>query len=403
MILVAKKDCILFRYILLALSLFFLTTTSFAGTREQARRIHDRLAGVPPDQTVLDQMTADLDAGLTIEHIRAAAYRAMENNSFYNVTLKNFITPWTNEAQTRFAPLNDYTATVIGMVRDSDTDSIDFREILYGDILYVADNAYGLPAYSMSNNNHYETLEAQGHNLKTALVRTTQSAMTNLPADATAGVMTTRAAAEAFFIAGTNRAMYRFTMLNHLCVDLEQIKDNSLSTDRIRQDVTRSPGGDSRIYLNSCSGCHTGMEPLTQAFAYYDWNESTASLEYNAAGTIDPDSNSRVQGKYLINANNFPNGYVTQNDRWDNYWREGINSLLGWDSALPGYGNGAKSMGMELAHSSAFARCQVKKVFQAVCLKTPTSTQIDQLEAVFEVDYNIKNIFASTVQYCMGH
>ena len=37
---------------------------------------------------------------------------------FYNVTLKNIVTPWTNRDQTVFVPLNDYTATVIGMVRD---------------------------------------------------------------------------------------------------------------------------------------------------------------------------------------------------------------------------------------------------------------------------------------------
>ena len=38
--------------------------------------------------------------------------------AFYTITLKNFATPWTNRDQTVFAPLNDYTATVIGMVRD---------------------------------------------------------------------------------------------------------------------------------------------------------------------------------------------------------------------------------------------------------------------------------------------
>ncbi|MCW9024404.1 MAG: hypothetical protein OQK73_06945, partial [Gammaproteobacteria bacterium] len=367
-----------------------------AGPYEQARRIHDRLAGVPPSQTVLQQMVDDINAGGANAY-ENAANRAMENSSFYNVTLKNFVTPWTNEAQTKFAPLNDYTATVIGIVRDSDTDNIDFRSILYDDILYVADSSYGLPDYSMSNNTLYETMENQGVDLKAALVRTTQSAETSLPSNATAGVMTTRAAAEAFFSAGTNRAMYRFTMMNHLCVDLEQIKDNTLSTDRIRQDVTRSPGGDSRIYLNTCSGCHTGMEPLTQAYAYYNWDETNTQLVYNDVGTTDPDTGTRVQAKYQFNENNFKYGYSTPDDSWDNYWREGINSLLGWDSTLPGSGTGAKSMGRELAHSDAFASCQVKKVFQAVCHKTPTNLQTSALTTSFTADYNIKRVFASAV------
>jgi hypothetical protein len=95
-----------------------------------------------------------------------------------------------------------------------------------------------------------------------------------LPPDATAGVITTRAAARAFFSAGTNRAMFRFTLINHMCNDLEQVADVSLPPDRIRQDVSRSPGGDSRVFLNNCVGCHTGMDPMTQAFAYYNY-EST--------------------------------------------------------------------------------------------------------------------------------
>ncbi len=87
---------------------------AFADARSQAKRLHDRIAGVPASAAVLDDMAADIAAGRSIE----AAYTAMENRSFYDVTLKNFAMPWTNRDQTMFAPLNDYVATVIGMVRD---------------------------------------------------------------------------------------------------------------------------------------------------------------------------------------------------------------------------------------------------------------------------------------------
>ena len=40
-----------------------LTSTAFAGPREQAKRIHDRLAGVPPTEAVLQLMEADVAAG----------------------------------------------------------------------------------------------------------------------------------------------------------------------------------------------------------------------------------------------------------------------------------------------------------------------------------------------------
>ncbi len=381
-----------------------LATATQAGPREQAKRIHDRIAGVPPTESVLDLMVADIAGpGGYI----AAADRAMDNSAFYSVTLKNMVTPWTNEDQTAFAPLNDYTATVIGMVRDE----VPFNTLLSADILYVGASNLGLPAYSMTNNNHYEQMESQGVDLKTGLVATTQTAVTDLPAAAIAGVMTTRAAAEAFFVAGTNRAMFRFTLMNHLCNDLEQVKDVTRAPDRIRQDVSRSPGGDSRIYLNSCLGCHAGMDPMAQAFAYYNYDETAGRIVYNGAGTVDPATGTRVQAKYHINADVFQYGYVTPDDRWDNYWRVGPNAYLGWDTnnrGLSGGGNGAASLGVELAESEAFAQCQVKKVFKTVCLRTPVDAadraQIDAMTTSFKAsNYNMKQVFAESAAYCKGN
>ena len=382
---------------------------SLAGDREQAKRIHDRIAGIPPSQTVLDEMEGLIAGGDAI----AAADIAMENPAFYSVTLKNLVTPWTNEAQTVFADLNDYTATVIGIVRDN----YDFRSILYGDILYVANSSHGLTPYSTTNNTHYEQIESNNIDLSTSagLVEITQSSVSNFPASAAAGVTTTRAAAKAFFIDGTNRAMFRFTVLNQLCTDLEQIKDNSRSSDRVRQDVSRSPGGDSRIFMNNCIGCHTGMDPLTQAFAYYEYEHDAAGdpegndgeLVYNDSGMIDSVTGTQVQAKYHVNNNNFEPGYITLDDRWDNYWRDGPNSLLGWDNARPSGGNGAKSMGQELANSDAFASCQVKKVFKAVCLRPAVDaadrTQIDSMTTSFKSsNYRLKQVFAESAVYCMG-
>ncbi len=384
------------------LSIFLLVTTLCcsaveAGSREQAKRLHDRIAGVPATSQQLDDMVILIDAGDAI----GAANLAIEHPSFYNVTLKTLVTPWTNEPQTVFAPLNDYTATVIGLVRDDQ----DFRSILYSDIIYVAKPSLGLASYSISNNDHYEQIEQQGIDLKADLVPVMQTSVNGLPSSATAGIMTTRAAAQAFFIDGTNRAMFRFTMLNHLCNDLEQMKDNTRSADRVRQDVSRSPGGDSRIFINACLGCHAGMDPLTQALAYYNYEYSSDSN--NGQLVYSPGI---VQDKYLINASNFPYGYATDSDRWDNYWRDGPNSLLGWDTnnlGLAGTGNGAKSMGEELANSEAFAACQVKKVFKKVCFRSAENSsdynKINDITASFKADnYNLKTVFAQSAVYCMG-
>jgi hypothetical protein len=364
-----------------------------AGPREQAKRIHDRLAGVPPSASVLDEMEADVDPfqpGTALD----AAYTAMDNPNFYNVTLKNFAAPWTNRERSVFVPLNDYIATVVGMIRDD----VPFNTLLSADLVYVGNSSLGLPPYSSNNNNHYAQMEQQQVDMMSELTPTAQSTVSGLPSNATAGVMTSRAAAEAFFVAGTNRAMFRFTLLNHMCNDLEQVHDVKLSPDRIRQDVARSPGGDSRLFLNNCIGCHNGMDPLAQAFAYYNFNVDTGSIEYTPG---------QVQPKYFNNEDNFPFGFRTPDDSWDNYWRSGQNRFLGWDASLPGSGTGAKSLGDELGNSAAFASCQVRKVFQAVCLRPPQDAadraQVEQMVTSFTSSgYLMKQVFAETAVYCMG-
>ena len=152
---------------LVALAAF--ATLASAGPREQAKRIHDRIAGVPPSAAVLDQMAAEISAGRTDQ----AALIAMDNPAFYSVTLKNLVTPWTNREQTVFAPLNDYVATFIGMVRDN----VPFNTALSSDLTYTVNGVS--PAASPSNNDHYATAETNGVNLMTALQSTTQSSVSS--------------------------------------------------------------------------------------------------------------------------------------------------------------------------------------------------------------------------------
>jgi hypothetical protein len=361
-------------------------SVALAGPRERAQAIHDRIAGVPPTEAILDQMEA------AMANPQAAAQIAMDNPNFAAVTLKNFAAPWTNRDQSAFVPLNDYITLVIGMIINDEP----FNEILSADRLYVQS---GQPLPTSSSNAHYTALESRMQELDfdpmTELVPTTQSGTYQLPPAATAGAMTTRAASEAFFIAGTNRAMFRFTLMNHMCMDLEQVHDVSIIPDRIRQDVSRSPGGDSRVFMNNCIGCHAGMDPMAQAFAYYNFDETSGAIEYTGGN---------VQPKYFNNNLTFEDGFVTPDDTWDNYWREGQNAWIGWSASLPGSGNGAKSLGQELAGSRAFAECQVQKVFQAVCLRSPDApdaTQIDTITDAFVAGgYRMKDVFAATAEYC---
>ena len=374
-------------------------TPALAGPTEQAERIYERLAGVQPTPQVLSQMVAAINGASGQAGLQAAAVIATDPSTaptFYNVTLKNWAMPWTNRNQSVFMPLNDYVATVIGMVRDN----VPFNTVLSGDILYTV-GASGLPAVSPANNNHYATAEANGVDLSstsTGLKQTTQSAAYGTATAATAGVITTAAGAGAYFINGTNRAMFRFTMINYMCNDMQTLMDTSQPTDRIRQDVSRSPGGDSRIFLNNCVACHSGMDPNAQAFAYYNFDVTQNQLVYTPGQT---------QAKYHINTTNFPQGFVTPDDSWSNRWRSGPNSVFGWSSALPGSGNGAKSWGQEIAGSQQFAACKVQQVFQAVCFRPPTTsadlTAAAQITSSFQTGYNLKTVFQQVAASCAGN
>ena len=396
--------------------------------REQAKRIHDRLTGVPPMDAVLAEMETRIingdpvgaatwamtpadpstDNPNTPEYDPDPATGNPRAKYFYNVTLKNWVTPWTNEEQTMFAPLNDYTALVIGMIRDD----VPFNTVLSADLFYTGVGG-GLPAFSNMNNDHFEALENNDVDLSNSNLFDSR-AQNNLNG-APAGIVTTRQAGKAFFSEGTNRAMFRFTSMNYLCRDLEDLKDVTRVPDRIRQDVSRSPGGDSSIFLNSCVGCHAGMDPLAGAYAYYEWVEDADGNNGHVIYTPGD-----VQPKHHINATNFEYGYRTVDDGWLNYWRQGPNAGLGWaGTAEVTSGNGAASMGQELANTEAFAQCQVEKVYKQVCLQDPISSHannaslppsqaglqgIEELTQSFMTNnYNMKQLFAEVAALCMGN
>lgn len=365
-------------------------SVSFAGPREQAKRIHDRLTGVPPSNVVLDAMEAKVAAGDAL----GAATDAMANPAFYNTTVRELAAPWTNRDESVYVDLNDSTATVIGIIRDDRP----FDEVLHEDIVYVGVGGASTIAYSPSDNDHY--LELQNNEVDLSdpanLAMQTQSALAPAPME-TAGIMTTRGFAEAFLIAGTNRAAVRFTMLNFMCMDQEDFRDITAWPDRIRQDVARSPGGDSNLFLNDCLSCHAGLDGLAGAFAYYDFDEAGQQIAYTA---------NSVQPKFVKDANVFPFGFETTDDSWINYWRSGPNAFVGWNG--PGSGSGPRTLGMEFAQTRQFAECQVKNVFEQVCYRTPNGAAdlqaVQDIATIFEANNrSMQRVFAETAVYCMGN
>ncbi len=367
-------------------ALLLLSPGLLAGPREQAYRIHNRLTGVPPSNNVLNQMEQLIQSG----QAQAAVELAMQNPRFYDVTLKNWVKDWTNEDQTNRVPLNDYVATVVGIIRDD----LPFDTVLYGDTLYVSSDG-NAPAYDNANNDHYEYLEENGVSLAQSLQRVVQSNVTGIPD--TAGVITTRASGQAFFDAGTNRAMTRFTFMNFLCKDFEELHDITIPDIYVHRDVDRAPGGDSRQYKNKCVGCHAGQDALVGAWAYFDWDGT--QVTYTPNQVIDK-----------INASNvFNDGHVVTDDSWHNLWASGQNAVLGWRGMNGSHqGSGARSLGRYLASSQQFSQCMAEKAYKLVCVKEPqNATDIAAIKAFatqFEANgqYNMKSLIAKVSTLCMG-
>ena len=117
------------------------------------------------------------------------------------------------------------------------------------------------------------------------------------------------------------------------------------------------------MFLNNCIGCHSGMDPMAQAFAYYDFDETQGRLVYT-----DGD----VQPKYFNNDDDVRAGLRHARRPLGQPLAPGQNALLGWDRTAARSGNGAKSLGEELAGSDAFAHCQVEKVFRTLCFRSPS-------------------------------
>ena len=358
-----------------------LAATALAD-KDIAVLLHNRIAGVPPDQTTLVEMISLLKAGKKQE----AAALATESAAFYNIKLRNMFSAWSNTGARIDIDLNDMVATMIGMVRDN----VPFNEVLSGDYLYTDNDS----TYQADNNSLYFNLQSK--DLQSQLVKKKQSdvfaEIKHLPNKAQAGIMSTRAFGEAYFSAGTNRRATAFTLKYFLCHDLNTLHDATISDEKVRSDVSRAPGGDANLFNNRCKGCHSGMDALSGWSAYYDFQQDKTVYQQ------------QVQDKINKNFYVYPSGHQPVDDSFVNLWTTGKNASLGWGTNTDG--NGAKDYGNLLAASEAFATCMATHVYQQVCLFTPetdkeTALRDDLAQKFRSNDYSMKTLFAATAAACL--
>lgn len=388
-------------------------------TLKRAQEIYQRITSnkTPITNPILQDMEKLILAG----DPAGAAALATEEPSFYNTTVKDFAAKMSNRDETINAPLNDFSATVVGAVRDN----MDARKLLYEDIVYVGDpKQAAVPSDwaddMLKSNNHYEALGNGRFDLSKVLVQSTQKVFDgkNAVANPTpAGLLTSRQWMAAHAIAGTNRRLVEYSFREFLCTPLDKAADSSGPEDVIGRDIDRYPGGLNSKFTTTCRACHTVMDGFRPAFANFTFSNNfvkhsfvvpSIAMNEDEEKSIGMKQNPRyVASKLNHNETVFPEGRVTIGDSWVNNANRGVNAThFGWNRES---GKGIKEFGKLLAESKAFPRCMAERVFRSVCKRDVASSDqkmIKQVATEFETkrNFNLKYLFQKivTTPECIG-
>lgn len=358
-----------------------------AQDQAYAQKLFQRLTGTP--LLLTDQALADMTKLVTAGDLKGAAHIATTDASFYDVTVRDVATPMSVKDGSPLAGLNDFQATFIGAARDD----LDARTLLTGSYLYEAFDDLGLPPVDSGNNDHFTQFDTKGFSPNRNL-RKVDSQYPDIPEQA--GLLTSRAWAEAHYNAGTNRRSVRMAIDQFLCTPIEQWRDHGLLDYHVHRDVDRHPGGDPSDYQNRCRNCHAPMDGMVGAFARFDY----------VNGHITHSGPDRVAPKYNQHAYVYPDGYITLDDSWVNYATVDQNTQFGWRGATEG--QGINAFGTMLASSRAFSRCMTKRAFQEICRRAPVDSEAPLIETLtdgFEGGgYKLRALFeaVATQDACIG-
>lgn len=389
-------------------------------TRQKAAEIYTRITGlkVPlthPKVEAMDSLVASGD-------LVAAAALATEESAFLNITVRDFASKMSNRDETINVPLNDFTATVVGFVRDG----VSAKKLLTENIVYKADPKKA-PVPSdwvddlLKSNNHYEALGQGQYDLGKVLEPTTQKLFDGTTAvenQYAAGLLTTRQWMAAHAIAGTNRRPVEYAFRQFACRPLENLADAGGPDDVVGRDIDRFPGGVHAKYVTTCRACHTIMDGFRPAFAAWTFSNGFAKNGFVVKELTDPDADEntsnamRMNPRHIAikmnhNENVFNKGRVTENEEWTNNANRGANiTMFKWTRLS---GKGVRDFGAAMAESATFPRCMAERVFKQVCRRAPASQDEGMLNKVAsefskEKAYNLKYLFQKivTTEECLG-
>lgn len=380
----------------------------------KAALVYSRITGVkvPLDHPKVKTMASMIASGNILE----AAKIATNEDSFFNVTLRDFAAGLSNREETINVPLNDFTATMIGIVKDDRSAKL----FLTGDEIYIGDKSK-VPVDSdmykdiLMSNKHYEQLDTLNANLRNILKPVKQELSNGrggkIVNPEAAGLLTTRAFLSAHHIAGTGRRPVEFAFREFLCLPIDQLADNGTGNpevmdNRIGRDIDRSPGGEPNKFEKNCKSCHVPMDGFRGAFAYFSWRDGYVNYGPVVNNNEEFDGNG-VARKFGFNAGTYPGGFVTVDNNFKNYAIGKKNQAqIGWENA--GDGKGVKEFADQLSRTKAFPRCMAKRVYKAVCKREPVQFEDKFIEAkaieFSNSGYNMKRLFESIAvsRECIG-
>lgn len=358
--------------------------------------------------------------------------------SFYNITVRDFAAPMSTRDESVNAELNDFIATIIGNTRDN----LSAKELVSGTDFYMADQSKAAVPSDMirdilRSNLHYSSLAKGGFDLARVLVKSRQKLFDGtrvVDNPDPAGLLTSRAFMESHAIAGTNRRMIEFTFKEFMCIPIERWAYAQGSDSWVGRDVDRAPGGSHTKFTQSCRACHSRMDPLRGAFAYYTFsagfikntllvphitnfgtNEdmnmgAIIGLRTNDPGAATLPTNNSIN--YVVKKMNhndhvYSGGYVMTDNSFNNAAVDAeALKYFGWRSSLAG--KGAHEFGMMLAESEGFSRCMTKRVFKTLCKRNPVDAEaalIKTMATDFEAhEYKLKYLFKKVagLPQCLG-
>lgn len=315
-----------YKYLVVVASAFSIINAHAAESDMlKAKKLYERMTGVKVSSTKpeLKKVAEFIAKGDT----RGAANYITGTSDFLNVQVKNLSLKLSNKDESVKVPFNDFSALIVGVVRDGK----DFREILTADYFYDVKNVPKVTDqrtryFTQENFTPVETaymdlqtslqLQSRQKLVKTAWSTPYQQTdksfdLVNLADNPEpAGVFSTRTFAERNLSGGTNRRAVEFSLKQFLCVSMAEAADSSASDQYVGRDVERFPAGDHNKYLTSCKSCHSVMDGMRGAFAKMDYTNFTTGGATGTYSQMNGDffNQHGIQAEY----NTYSTNYITK-------------------------------------------------------------------------------------------